>query len=84
MAQSFNSISALNGTGGRWSLALTINKAQGQTLAVVGLFLLSPVFSHGQLYVGLSRGSSRDGIKVLSMEGADRGRVGNVVWLEVL
>ena len=33
--------------------AMTINKAQGQTLQTVGLSLEpNPVFSHGQLYVG--------------------------------
>lgn len=35
--------------------ALTINKAQGQSYKVVGLDLEKPVFSHGMLYVALSR-----------------------------
>lgn len=39
----------------RPAFALTINKAQGQTLKCVGLFLPTPVFSHGQLYVAFSR-----------------------------
>ena len=36
-------------------MVMTINKAQGQTYKRVGLWLLTPVFSHGQLYVALSR-----------------------------
>ena len=42
----------------RLAVAMTINKAQGQTLGRMGLFLPTPVFSHGQLYVALSRGGS--------------------------
>ena len=42
--------------------AMTINKAQGQTLHSVGLDLQQPVFSHGMLYVALSRSGNRDNI----------------------
>src|SRR5436190_22794492 len=35
----------------RLAFAMTINKAQGQTLRHVGLCLTEPVFTHGQLYV---------------------------------
>ncbi|KAJ8736701.1 hypothetical protein PYW08_007357 [Mythimna loreyi] len=38
--------------------AMTINKAQGQTLGVAGVDLTASCFSHGQLYVALSRVSS--------------------------
>ncbi|XP_066381900.1 uncharacterized protein [Miscanthus floridulus] len=50
----------------RLSFAMTINKAQGQTIPNVGIYLLEPVFSHGQLYVALSRGVSRKSTWVLT------------------
>ena len=34
---------------------MTINKSQGQTLNVMGLYLPKPVFVHGQLNVALTR-----------------------------
>ncbi len=33
------------------AFAMTINKAQGQTLQTVGVYLPKPVFCHGQFYV---------------------------------
>ena len=39
----------------RLSYAMTINKAQGQTLSTVGINLSNDCFGHGQLYVACSR-----------------------------
>ncbi|WVZ75910.1 hypothetical protein U9M48_023928, partial [Paspalum notatum var. saurae] len=47
----------------RLSFAMTINKAQGQTIPHAGVYLPEPVFSHGQLYVALSRATARSNIK---------------------
>nr|XP_027108928.1 replication protein A 70 kDa DNA-binding subunit B-like [Coffea arabica] len=44
---------------------MTINKAQGQTLDFVGIYLREPVFSHGQLYVAMSRAKNSSSIKIL-------------------
>ncbi|XP_073354937.1 uncharacterized protein [Aegilops tauschii subsp. strangulata] len=49
----------------RLSFAMTINKAQGQMIPVVGVYLPNPVFSHGQLYVALSRATTKINIKIL-------------------
>ena len=53
----------------RLAWALTIDKAQGQTLARAGLFLQRPCFSHGQLYVAFSRVGSFERIRVLCVRG---------------
>nr|GEW08022.1 DNA helicase [Tanacetum cinerariifolium] len=45
--------------------AMTINKAQGQSLKKIGTYLAQPAFGHGQLYVALSRSTTLDGLKIL-------------------
>jgi len=62
--------------------AMTIHKAQGQSLGTVGVDLRTPVFSHGLLYVALSRATSLGGLRVLL---PPRERVtSNIVYHEVL
>ena len=52
----------------RLSFAMTINKARGQTIPIVGVYLSEPVFSHGQLYVALSRATAKRNIKILAFK----------------
>ncbi len=63
--------------------ALTINKSQGQSLDEVGVDLRRPVFTHGQLYVALSRATSVQGVKIL-MDSQGARRTENIVFPEVL
>ena len=44
----------------RLAYSMTINKAQGQTFQRLGIYLPTPVFSHGQLYVAFSRARTFD------------------------
>jgi len=66
--------------------AMTINKSQGQTLSRVGIYLKKPVFTHGQLYVAISRATSRCGLKILieNDDGSCGSQTRNVVYHEVL
>jgi ATP-dependent DNA helicase PIF1 len=51
---------------------MTINKVQGQTIPNVGVYLPELVFSHGQLYVALSRATARSNIKILAIRHSDK------------
>ncbi len=67
----------------RMAFAITINKSQGQTFNNVGVYLPSPVYSHGQLYVAISRVTSSANIKIFNSQGPDR-YMQNVVYKKVL
>lgn len=74
----------------RLAFSMTINKAQGQTLDFVGLYLPEPVFDHGQLYTAFSRVKRPDAIEVLLKKDASTrpGREGyytkNIVYKEII
>jgi hypothetical protein len=73
---------------------MTVNKSQGQTLKMVGVYLPKAVFSHGQLYVALSRVGRMQAVRVLvedgwvnegEFDGVPEGMyTANVVYREVL
>ena len=65
------------------AFAMTINKSQGQTLDKVCVFLQNGVFSHGQLYVALSRVRSPSNI-TLCLPLTNPRVVKNIVYPEVL
>ena len=61
---------------------MSTNKAQGQTLDFVGVYLPDHVFTHGQLYVVFSRVRTSKAIALYlnSREGYTK----NIVYKEVL
>ena len=63
---------------------MTINKSQGQSVKHVGLDLRTPVFTHGQFYVAVSRVRSWDNIKVIWDNKETEAKTKNVVYSEVL
>lgn len=66
------------------AFAMTINKAQGQSFHTVGIDLRKPTFTHGQLYVALSRGQSTSSIKCIIDPHNTLHRTTNIVFREVV
>jgi hypothetical protein len=67
----------------RLAFAMSINKAQGQSVHMIGLDLRQPVFAHGQLYVALSRATSYNRIKIL-LPVTNNQSTSNVVYKDIL
>ena len=65
------------------AFCMTINKSQGQSFDYVGLYIKRPLFSHGQLYVALSRCRNPKNIYIQN-ELENSSEIENVVWKKVL
>lgn len=72
----------------RICFAMTINKAQGQTLNRVGIYLPQPAFSHGQIYVGMSRATTATNIRIQILPSNNKPlsshQTKNIVYSELL
>lgn len=62
------------------AFAMTINKSQRQTLKVVGVDLENDVFSHGQLYVALSRTGDSSNLYIHCPQHETRNVVYKEIW----
>jgi ATP-dependent DNA helicase PIF1 len=67
----------------RLAFGMSINKAQGQSLDRVGIYLNNPVFTHGQLYVALSRCTDIRNLRILLPPNMNR-MTANIVYREVI
>jgi hypothetical protein len=63
---------------------MIINKSQGQSVKFVGLDLRTPVLTHGQFYVAVSRVTSVSNIKAIWNEKNREAKSKNVVYKEAL
>jgi hypothetical protein len=63
------------------AFVMTINKAHGQTMKMVGIYLLELVFTHNQLYVVLSRVMRVNDVSVVYPNGRT---MTNVVYTKLL
>eukprot|EP00106_Octopus_bimaculoides_P023805 XP_014791247.1 PREDICTED: uncharacterized protein LOC106884400 [Octopus bimaculoides] len=66
------------------AFALTWNKAQGQTFEQIGMYLPTQFFSHGQMYVALSRVRKKANVKILTERYGNSMIIDNCVYKKIL
>ena len=57
-------------------------QGQGQSLSRVGLYINRPIFTHGMLYVGVSRSRYEKGLKIFLPD--EMTSTANIVYYELL
>src|SRR5436305_8274383 len=67
----------------RLGFSMFINKAQGQSLDRVDIYLNNPVFAHGQLYVALSRCTDSRNLRILLPSDVYR-KTPNIVYSQII
>ena len=68
----------------RIAFGMSINKSQGQSLRIIGVLLTTPVFTHGQFYVGLSRAIDREHVYISLSPTCPTTSTINIVFREML
>ena len=68
----------------RSCFALTSNKCQGQSYKRVGIYMKKEFFSHGQLYVAMSRVRHPDCLSIFKDKSSNQDYMKNVVFKEIL
>ena len=61
---------------------ISFPQGQGQSLSRVGLFINRPIFTHGMLYVGVSRSRHEKGLKIFLPD--EMKSTANIVYYELL
>ena len=64
------------------AISMTIHKGQGQSMHRVGVYVVNDMFTHGQLYVAVSRATFASGLKIF-VEGK-KSMLKNIVYKEIL
>lgn len=62
------------------AFGMTINKSQGQSFNHIGIDLLQEVFSHGQLYVSMTRTTDPENLHILTKDSFTK----NIVYKQIL